>query len=173
VKYMIDFRIVERGPFEVVGRKTWISGQDNNLFSLFWEKCRSEDLFEIFERISGFQPGLHTKGTALGISRVEKDPSNRAFYYMIAIEKTNGLAETSLESYPVPSATWAVFECRGKVPGSIAEAEIYAFTQWLPASGFVHAPAPEMEVYLEGENSDNYVCEFWLPVKRKDDEAGG
>jgi len=63
-----------------------------------------------------------------------------------------------------------VFECRGNVPASIVEAEIFAFTQWLPASGFVHAQAPEMEVYLEGANEDDYICEFWLPVQRKGTE---
>ena len=48
------------------------------------------------------------------------------------------------------------------------EAEIYAFTQWLPASGFSHALAPEMEVYLPTrENGDEGGCEFWLPIVRK------
>jgi AraC family transcriptional regulator len=167
---MTQLRIVERPAFDVIGKKTWISGQDNDLFGIFWEECKAQGLFEIFEKISGFQPGSHTKGVTLGISQVEKDPADRAFYYMIAIEKTKDCTDTELESYQVPSATWAVFECRGKVPASIVEAEIYAFTQWLPASGFVHAQAPEMEVYLEGNNGDDYVCEFWLPVQRKGSE---
>jgi AraC family transcriptional regulator len=168
---MSQFRIVERPAFDVIGKKTWISGQDNDLFGIFWEKCKAEGLFGIFEKINGFQPGSQTNGTTLGISQVEKDPSNRAFYYMIAIEKTKDCPDTELECYQVPSSTWAVFECRGKIPGSIVEAEMYAFMQWLPASGFMHASAPEMEVYLEGEISDDYVCEFWLPVQGKDDVA--
>ena len=46
------------------------------------------------------------------------------------------------------------------------QSEIYAFTQWLPASGYAHANAPEMEVYLPGVSGAEYVCEFWLPVMR-------
>jgi AraC family transcriptional regulator len=170
---MNHFRIIERPPFEVIGKKTWISGQDNNLFGIFWETCQAEGLFGIFERINGFQPGAQTNGVTLGISQVEKDPSNRAFYYTIAIEKPKDCPVADLESYQVPSATWAVFECRGKVPESIVEAEIYAFTQWLPASGFDHAHAPEMEVYLEGSKEEDYVCEFWLPVQRKEIVSDG
>jgi len=169
---MSQFRIIERPAFEVIGKKIWISGQDNDLFGIFWEECKAEGLFGIFEQINGFQLGSQTNGVTLGISQVEKDPANRAFYYMIAIEKTKDDTDTGLECYQVPSSTWAVFECRGTAPASIVESEIYAFTQWLPASGFVHAPAPEMEVYLEGNNGDDYVCEFWLPVQRKDKASG-
>jgi AraC family transcriptional regulator len=49
---------------------------------------------------------------------------------------------------------------------SLVTAEIYAFSQWLPASGCVHALAPEMEVYPPGQGEP--YCEFWLPVVSKD-----
>lgn len=163
---MPSLRIVERPAFDVIGRKTWISGQDNSLFGNFWEECRAEGLIGIFEKISGLQPGLQTQGTTLGISQVEKDPADRAFYYMIAIEKPENCENMNLECYQVPASTWAVFECRGQVPDSIVAAEIFAFTQWLPASGYEHAFAPEMEVYLEGNNAEETVCEFWLPIHR-------
>lgn len=113
---MPQFRIIDRPAFEVIGKKTWISGQDNDLFGIFWEECKAEGLFGIFEQISGFQPGSQTNGVTLGISQVEKDPADRAFYYMIAIEKTKDCTDTELESYQVPSAIWAVFECRGRFP---------------------------------------------------------
>jgi AraC family transcriptional regulator len=166
---MTDYRIVERPGFEVIGKKTWISGQDNDLFGRFWEQCKADGLFEIFEQIGGLQPGPQTRGVTLGVSRVEKDPTNRAFYYLIGMEKPKGCTTTELETYRVPASQWAVFECRGKVPDSIVKAEIYAFTEWLPASGFVHANAPEMEVYppeSDGGSDDNY-CEFWLPIESR------
>ena len=172
---MVNYRIIERPAFEVIGKKTWISGQDNALFGRFWEQCRAEGLFEVFRQINGLQAGPQTRGVTLGVSCVEKDPQNRAFYYLIAIEKLQDCSVTGLESYSVPASQWAVFECHGKVPQAIVEAEIYAFTQWLPASEFVHANAPEMEVYppeSKGDSDDNY-CEFWLPIKSKDSTQGG
>jgi AraC family transcriptional regulator len=165
---MIHWKVLERPAFEVIGRKTWIAGIENNdAFGRFWDQCRREGLFSTFEQLSGFQPGTQTQGVTLGVSCVEKDPANREFYYMIAIEKPVGQILANLECYPIPASLWAVFECRGPVPEAIVESEIYAFTQWLPASGYVHALAPEMEVYppVSGENNEpDHYCEFWLPI---------
>jgi AraC family transcriptional regulator len=163
---MIPYRIVNRPAFQVVGKKTWISGQDNDLFGRFWEQCRAEGLFEVFKQIGGLQPGPQTRGVTLGVSCVEQDPSKREFYYLIGIESAQDCTALGLESYHIPASQWAVFECRGKVPDSIVQAEMYAFMEWLPASGYVHANAPEMEVYppeSDGGSEDNY-CEFWLPI---------
>jgi AraC family transcriptional regulator len=167
---MTDYRIIERPAFEVIGKKTWISGQDNELFGRFWQECQSEGLFDTFMQVSELRPGPQTRGVTLGISRVEEDPANRSFHYMIAVEKPDGCPATELEDYTVPSCAWAVFACHGRVPEAIVKAEIYAFKQWLPTSGFVHAHAPEMEVYppeSRGDSDDNY-CEFWLPIERKE-----
>jgi AraC family transcriptional regulator len=160
---MIEHRIVERPAFEVAGRKTWIGGQDNELFGRFWAQCREQGLFELFDRLNRHRAGPQTNGVVLGISRVEDDPSKREFYYMIAVEASSSDAEHDLETCRVPASQWAVFECRGKVPDSIVAAEMYAFVEWLPVSGFEHANAPEMEVYPPG--SDTY-CEFWLPIRK-------
>lgn len=161
---MINVRLVERPAFGVIGTKTWIGGQDNDLFGRFWTHCRQEGILALLERIGGSQPGAQTGGLTLGVSRVEQDPAKREFYYMIAVEVPEGSATAvpdGLESYQVTASQWAIFECRGQVPESIVKSEMYAFTQWLPASGFVHAPAPELEVYPD--RSGGY-CEFWLPI---------
>ena len=163
---MTAYRLIELPAFEVLGKKTWISGQDNELFGRFWEQCRIEGIFQQFEALGGLHPGPNTGGVTLGVSCVEKDPAIRAFYYMIAIEKTHAMPESSLELYQVPAGLWAVFECRGKIPTALVEAEIFAFTQWLPASGYVHAPAPEMEVYPPGNHGAETYCEFWLPITK-------
>ncbi|MBN1886989.1 MAG: AraC family transcriptional regulator [Thermoflexales bacterium] len=165
---MITYHIIERPAFDVVGKKTWISGQDNDLFGRFWIQCQKEGVFELFGRLSGNQAGLQTRSSALGVSCVEADPANRAFYYMIAIEQPDQCSD-ELEAHHVPASQWAVFECVGPVPEAIVKSEIYAFTQWLPSSGYEHAKAPEMEVYFpgnDGASPDSY-CEFWLPITKK------
>jgi AraC family transcriptional regulator len=165
---MIKYRIVEKPAFDVIGKKTWISGQDNELFGQFWIQCKQEKLFDRFEQLSQNQSGLQTESSVLGISCVEHDPTNRAFYYMIAIEKPGTYSE-DLEIYHVPTSQWAIFECVGKVPEAIVKSEIYAFVEWLPSSDYEHAKAPEMEVYFpgnDGKSEDNY-CEFWLPITKK------
>jgi AraC family transcriptional regulator len=164
---MIEMRLIDRPAFLIAGRKTYISGPDNEQFGRFWEQARADGLHAVFDQIrqqTGHFPGPQTGAAVLGVSRVEKDPAKRDFDYMIAIEVTDGFQDGELETCLVPAVRWAVFECRGKVPESIVASEIYAFTQWLPNSGYRHALAPEMEVYL-ATGVDDY-CEFWLPVEK-------
>lgn len=168
---MINYRIVERAPFDVIGKKVWIAGvEDGATFGRFWDQCRAEGLLARFEHLTGCQPGPQTHGVTLGISRVDQNPAKREFFYMIAIEKPEGCSSwDDMETYRVPATQWAVFECHGSLPEALVQAEMFAFREWLPASGYVHANAPEMEVYppgSDGQNDDNY-CEFWLPVKPK------
>lgn len=165
---MVNIRIIERPAFEVIGKQTWIGGQDNDLFGRFWQESQSNGLLAALGQLSNGRPGAQTHGYTLGVSRVEKCPSKREFFYMIAIEKPENCTPELLEGMEtslVPAAQWAVFECHGEVPMSIVQAEMYAFMEWLPNSGYEHALAPEMEVYPGPEN----YCEFWLPIQKKPD----
>lgn len=150
---MIEFRLETHGAFDVCGKRTWISGQDNSLFGRFWDVCHDDGTVDMLKAAA--KPEI-TKAPIIGVSCVEKDPGNRAFDFYIAAE---GAQVPGYECYTVPSCTWAIFRNRGKLPKSLVDAEMYAFTQWLPQSGYVHAPAPELEVYPE----DGSV-EFWLPI---------
>lgn len=162
---MIDVRLVECAAFAVLGRKTWISGQDTQQFGRFWEKCRADGLLQHLEQLGGLQPGPHTRGVTLGVSCVAADPANRAFDYLIGIEETPQTPPNALERCAVPAGLWAVFACRGKMPEALVTSEIYAFSQWLPASGYQHAAAPEMEVYPPQTPGSEPYCEFWLPIQ--------
>lgn len=164
---MVPYRIIERPAFRIAGAQTYISGQDNAQFGRFWEVAQERGLLATLERITGFRPGAHTGATSLGVSRVDADPARRDFYYLIGVELPDStdalddvLGADKLEIVTVPAATWAVFDAHGPVPDAIVAAEIAAFGEWLPASGYVHAHAPEMEAYLTGKER----CEFWLPV---------
>lgn len=162
-------RIVTRPAFEIIGPKIWIGGQENEQFGAFWEQCRADGLLQTVQRIqqsSGLTAGPQTGGAVLGVSRVEAEPFRREFFYMIAVEAPqNGLssdvAVDGMERFTIPAAQWAVFECHGQVPDVLVAAEMFAFLEWLPASGYRHALAPEMEVYPP--TSEPY-CEFWLPI---------
>jgi AraC family transcriptional regulator len=166
---MTAFRIVDRPAFQIAGKSTYISGPDNEQFGRFWQQCQAEGLMQLFEQLTGFQPGAQTGGSTLGVSRVEQNPDKRDFNYMIAVETEADRPPVGLETYTVPACRWAVFECHGRVPEAIVSAEIYAFSQWLPASGYAHALAPEMEVYPPAphtENGETYA-EFWLPIRSR------
>jgi AraC family transcriptional regulator len=70
--------------------------------------------------------------------------------------------------FVVPAAAWAVFECIGPMPAAIQEMQKRIVTEWLPASGYEYADAPDIELYPEGDTSSpEYRSEIWLPVRKK------
>ncbi|HWI64167.1 MAG TPA: GyrI-like domain-containing protein [Symbiobacteriaceae bacterium] len=161
---MISVRIEERPAFRVVGRKTWIGGvADEAAFGRFWDQCREDGLLGKLHELRGGT--TVTGGHYVGVSRVEADPANRSFYFYVAVESDADAAAFGLEEVLLPASKWAVFQNRGPMPQALVAAEMYAFTQWLPASGLVHDAAPEMEVYPPGEGG---LVEFWLPVRERD-----
>lgn len=172
---MMRVRLTSLPAFEIIGRKVWIAGQDNDLFGRFWEQSRADGYLEqlrCLQSEAGITAGPRTGGAVLGVSRVEINPVQRAFYYMIAIETPPGISaslpDPLMERFTVPAAQWAVFECHGSLPEALVTSEMYAFLEWLPGSGFQHALAPEMEVYPPYA-SGNY-CEFWLPLDKNENK---
>ncbi|MCU0522312.1 MAG: GyrI-like domain-containing protein, partial [Anaerolineae bacterium] len=156
-------------------RSTWISGPDNAQFGRFWQQCKDDGTFDRFQALTGMAPGPHTQAHVLGVSRVEANPALREFTFMVAVEAppdSDPRDSDPRDSDPhdlvrisIPACRWAIFEAHGPVPEALVAAEMYAFIEWLPASGLVHAHAPEMEVYPPSPDGQPY-CEFWLPVER-------
>lgn len=169
---MIKVRIEQKPAFQVIGRKIWISGQENEIFGDFWKNSREDGLIDRLKEIYFQKQTPILSSAVLGISCVEKDPSLRSFNFYIAAEtddpdKTLTL-NADLELYNVSANEWAVFENEGCLPGALVDAEMYAFMEWLPTSSYVHASAPELELYppTPYNNPQNYV-EFWLPITKK------
>lgn len=163
---MVSYRIVDRPAFRVAGRSVWISGQDNAQFGQFWAQCKEDGTFERFRALTGLAPGAVTGGCVVGVSRVEADPAKRAFDFMVTVEVPEDAEVRDLATYSVPASRWAVFEAHGAMPEALVTAEMTAFMTWLPTSGYVHALAPELEVYPPASKGEDY-CEFWLPIVRE------
>lgn len=162
---MTEVRIEDKPAFLVAGQKIWISGQDNELFGNFWKESHENGLTDRLTALSGGKPGEITKSYVFGVSCVDKDPNNRAFDFYIAAEAPDNVYIDSLECREIPAAKWAIFSNKGDLPMSLVNAEMYAFMEWLPHSGFKHANAPEIEVYPA---SDSSLVEFWMPIQPND-----
>jgi len=167
---MVNVRIEEKPEFTVIGEKIWISGTNDNEFGEFWQRSHENGLITTLKQIRQKQNNLGpiTNSMVFGVSCVEKDPSNRSFYFYIATEANNNYMDDTLETYVVPASKWAIFRNEGEMPKALIDAEMYAFLEWLPNSKYTHAYAPELEVYPPGSNcAQSTICEFWLPIQEK------
>lgn len=165
---MVEVRIEDKPAFATLGRKVWISGQDNEQFGQFWAEAHRDGLIERLRALRENRPGPVTRSATFGISCVEKNPNDRAFDFFIAAE-ADASADAALEPYTVPAARWAIFSNHGELAAALVEAEMFAFLEWLPASPYRHAHAPELEVY---PSHDGTLVEFWLPITDKATKEG-
>ena len=110
----------------------------------------------------------------------------RAPFWQVGMDVINEKGETIIhigaeardnELYPelipfeVPAHQWAVFTCRGTLNQKvhpIAQTMTRVLAEWLPNSGYELVKGMSLETYGPGDTqSDEYVCELWLPVNRK------
>ena len=77
------------------------------------------------------------------------------------------LMDATLQHYLKKVTNSRVFMPRAvvAVPSGITEVERRAVLEWLPASGYEYANAPDIEAYLVPE-PENAAFEVWLPIVR-------
>ena len=91
------------------------------------------------------------------------------FDYYIAVASDNETPSGMVDAI-VPDSKWAIFESVGALPDALQDLQRRIITEWLPSSGYEYANAPDIEVYSEGnQQSEEYRCEVWLPIKKGDD----
>lgn len=158
----MDYKIIEKDAFKVVGRGIRVTTRDGENFKRipkFWEESCQNGFYDRLCSISG---GADILGICMN------DFSNEQFTYIIATKKTDDFNEKDMSETEIPASTWAVFESVGPMPESIQKVWGRIFSEWFPATSFEHADAPELEVYPHGDaNSDDYRCEVWVPILKK------
>jgi AraC family transcriptional regulator len=156
----MEYKIVDKKGFTVVGKQRRITMADGENFKqvpAFWQDCMKDGSYE----------WICSKAGKLGVLGVCKDFAKDEFSYMIAVENIKDPLPDGYISAKIPDATWAVFESVGAMPEAAQNLTRRIFTEWLPATGYQHDCAPELEVYPEGNiYSPDYRCEIWIPVKK-------
>ena len=171
----MKYRIVEQKAFRLVGYKLPTMRMKNfeqfKEIPKFWDEHFANGNFAKLMSINLSEK--HDNGRVdgvLGICVVPDIDSDALNYYIAtAYEKE---APEGMEELFVPDCTYAVFECRGKIPFSVQDMTRRLYGEWLPNSGYEWANAPDIERYFDGDPaSEDYVCELWLPVRPKEREG--
>lgn len=158
----MNYKIIEKGSFNVVGKQTRVTMEEGKNFELvpkFWNSCMEDGSYDL----------LVSKAGKLGVMGIAKDfgKANEEFNYMVGIEETKDILPQGFVKATIPAATWAVFESIGPLPGTMHDLLRRIFSEWMPSTGYQHACAPELEIYYEGDMSaSDYRAEIWIPVKK-------
>lgn len=153
----VDYQIVEKEAFTVVGKSVNVSPQDNEhlrQIPKFWDEC-------------------HQEGTISKLASIGKDGNMLGIMinmhtYMIACKANLSACEEGFTLNTIPASSWAIFTSVGPLPGAIQNLFIRIYQEWIPSSDFEHAGTPVIESYPPGDTSaNNYRCEIWIPITKK------
>ncbi|MBP2704944.1 AraC family transcriptional regulator [Microbispora sp. RL4-1S] len=158
------YRIVEKGEFQVVGRKVRVplvhEGMNPAIVALI--RSMDQETVRRMESLSDQEP----RGIVNVADRVAdgREEGTEFDYYHAVV--TNAAAPDDMESLLVPEGTWAVFECSGPVPQALQYLWRDVFTQWFPSNPYRSRPGPEISLTRLSEDPAEAGAELWIPVER-------
>jgi AraC family transcriptional regulator len=160
----MDYRIVDKPVFNVVGKAIRVATKDGENFRLipqFWEQCQKDGTLGQLGKLAG---AGSLGDVTLGIC-ADFAPNMEEFTYMIAAENSGDSVPDGCAERTIPAAAWAVFESVGAMPDAIQNAWGKIWGEFFAAGEYVHGAAPDLEVYPPGDPmSADYRCEVWVPV---------
>lgn len=163
----MNYRIETRPAFSLSGLSLRCRNDDGSNFTAipqFWDRTMASPEYQAL-------CALVPAGSAIGIAGVctEFAESSPEFLYTIAVETPadRSTLPANCTELQINEATWAIFPCRGPLPGSIQTTWKRIYSEWFPGSGYEQSGAHSLEVYSMGDGSSpDYYSEVWIPVRK-------
>ena len=166
---IMDYRIVKADAFKIVCKKKQVNKPQGDTatadISAFWGEVSADGSMEKLCSYADFSK-LHG---VLGIC-FSGEMANGGFPYGIGAE-WNGkpLEDNGFDIAEVPAHTFAVFQCKGKMPDAFKDTYRKICTEFFPQSStYEYGNGIELEVYPSADvQNPDYSCEIWIAVNEK------
>jgi AraC family transcriptional regulator len=155
----MEYRIVEREAFRVVGRGTRVPlvhlGMNPGIVD-FIKGIGMPNL----ERMKALSDGEPEGLVALTSNQEGNEEGDHLDYFHGVV--TSQDPPEDMEAVTVPRNTWAVFRTEGPYPETIQYMWRDVYTQWFPSNSYQSVEGPSMlRTRIEG---DTAKAELWIPV---------
>ena len=166
---LMDYRIEKRDAFKLICRKKQVNKPQGDTatadISAFWGECSSDGTMEKLCKYASFD---NLRGI-LGVC-FSGEMANSGFPYGIGAEYNGApLTDGGFDIVEIPAHTYAVFQCKGKMPDAFKETYKKICTEFFPQSStYEYGNGIELEVYPSADvQNPDYTCEIWIAVKEK------
>lgn len=164
--YTMDYRIVKKGSFAVLGAVKRFTYEDAKTdIPVFWQEHYKKGNGKYVCGMFGVNIDEAMGG---GNSKDE-------FEYLIAdVYNPSMDIPDGFVTRTIPELTWAVFPIKGALPDALQDVNKKIFSEFLPALGDYEFAAgyciemyDEPNKYPKGTSDENYYSEIWIPIKKK------
>ena len=162
----MNYRIVEKGPFKIVGFKRRVpiifNGVNPEIAKM--SELLTPEVIKKLKELSNIEPtGIISASTNFSEGRMEE--KGELDHYIGVATSSDETAE--FDVLKVEESTWAVFESVGPFPQALQDVWGRIYSEWFPSSGYEAVPGPEILWNESQDNQDpNYRSEIWIPVRK-------
>ena len=153
-KNMLDYQILEKAPFTLVGVK---------------RRFRAENSYQEIPKF--WAEWAQNGGPGMGMFGLCMDGDGREFDYWIAdLYEPWEEIPAGCETVVIPGGLWAQFPCRGPLPESLQTVNTQIWAEWLPGlKGYELAGNYNLEVYTPpAEKPEDTLSYIWIPLKKQE-----
>lgn len=162
----MDYRIVQKEPFQIVGFKKRITLQYNGVNHQI-EALTARLTPKIIAELKSFCD-LEPRGMLNVSANFAGDRSEGSELDQYLGVATTQAVPADYDILAVPAATWVVFNVVGKFPEALQATWAQIYSEWFPTADYQLTGGPEM---LWNEVPDttkpDYRSQIWIPVQRK------
>ena len=149
---MLEYRIVEKAPFTIVGaRRRFNTDTSYREIPEYWEEWMAKG-----------SPIMGKFGFCADVDGQDFD------YWIADLYAPWEDVPEGCETRAIPGGLWAEFPCRGPLPDSLQSVNTRIWSEWLPGlKGYALAGNYNLEVYSPpAENPEDDVNTIWIPLKK-------
>ena len=164
----MDYRIEKKDAFKLICKKKQVTKPQGDTatadISAFWNEVGTDGTMDKICRYGKFD----TYHGVLGVC-FSDEMAHSGFPYGIGAEYSGvPMTDKGLDIVEIPTYTYAVFTCRGKMPDAFKETYKRICTEFFPQSNYEYGQGVELEVYPSADTQNpDYTCEIWIAVKEK------
>jgi AraC family transcriptional regulator len=163
----MNYRIVEKGPFKVVGFKKRVpivfEGVNPEIAKM--TELLTPEVVKQLKALSNVEPtGIISASVNFSEGRMEE--KGMLDHYIGVATSSDKIGK--FDVLKVEAGTWAVFESIGPFPETLQNVWGRIYSEWFPSSGYEAVEGPEI-LWNESPDTGNpkYRSEIWIPVKKK------
>ncbi|MED3624630.1 AraC family transcriptional regulator [Neobacillus thermocopriae] len=163
----MNYRIVEKGPFKVVGFKKRVpivfEGVNPEIAKM--TQLLTPEVVKQLKALSNVEPrGIISASVNFSEGRMEEKGMLDHYIGVATSSDETG----TFDVLNVEAGTWAVFESIGPFPETLQNVWGRIYSEWFPSSGYEEVEGPEI-LWNESPDTGNpkYRSEIWIPVKKK------
>lgn len=155
------WRLVKKEEMRLLGKIKKISCVNGNNFKEIpatWQQYFKDGTFSKLVNLD--------QGSPKGLFGLCLNYSSEAEEIDYAVAVIGDKQSDEFEEIVLPSVTWAVFDCKGRLPEAIQNGWKFLNEEWVVKYPFNHADCPEVEWYSEGNSfDDDYLSQIWIPIE--------